>query len=107
MCVSMLIIAHTITNMKILIKTDYKNIHFYDYNIIITNKKFEFGLRKESLPNCIPQRELTSTLGSPMTTLPTTLLKPGLGPLFLSKGPPMEVLSSWAALIHWEPAGSI
>ena len=32
MCVIILIIAHTITNTKRHIRTDYKNIHFYDDN---------------------------------------------------------------------------
>ena len=39
MCVNIMIIADTITNMKRLIRTDYKDIHFYDKNIIITNQK--------------------------------------------------------------------
>ena len=38
MCVRMLIVAHTIKNMKRCIRTDYKNIHFYDYNRTITNQ---------------------------------------------------------------------
>ena len=37
----MLIIAHTITNMKRHIRTDYKNIHFYDENRKISNKRKE------------------------------------------------------------------
>ena len=41
MCVSMLIIAHNITNMKRHIRTDYKNIHFYDDNRKIINKREE------------------------------------------------------------------
>ena len=41
MCVSMLIIAHTITNRKINIRTDYKNIHFYDDNRKISIKREE------------------------------------------------------------------
>ena len=44
--------------------------------------KFGFGVTTESLPRCIPPRELMSNLGSTVISLPTTLLKLGLGTLF-------------------------
>ena len=69
--------------------------------------KFGFGVTTESLPKFIPPRELTSTHGSTVTLQRTNLLKLGLGPLFLSNNPLMEVLSFWALLIHWGPAGPI
>ena len=72
-----------------------------------SSRSLDFGVTMESSPKFIPSRELTLTLGSLVTLKPTNLLKLGLGPLFLSKNPLMEVLSFWALLIHWWPAGTI
>ena len=58
--------------------------------------KFGFGAMTASLPRFIPQRELTSNLGSAVTLQPTTLLKLDVGPLCYAKKPSIEVWGYWS-----------